>query len=244
MSDINGSLPDLSNRKVFVATPAYEGKVGVDYVNSLFPSLNLLKAAGAEVAYAIYQNSGSIPRVRNQAVASMMGSGYTDIVFIDADMGWKAHDFVKLVAYETDIVAAAYPARSEKNQRWIVVWPDEIKQHSTGLLTAKRVGTGFMRIRRSVFEKLEEMHPDMHYVAPHTQDENDAKHLFAFFDYELKVGSDGKRGHLSEDYRFCDLVLEAGFTIWVDPNIYMEHIGQKVFSGTFSESVQVKEVNE
>ena len=238
------NLPDLSARRVFIATPAYEGKVGVDYVNSLIPSLNLLKAAGADVAFAIYQNSGSIPRVRNQAVASMMGKGYTDIVFIDADMAWKPVDLLKLVTYETDIVAAAYPARSEKNQRWIVVWPEEIKQHKTGLLTAQRVGTGFMRIRNTVFEKLEELYPDWHYQAPHTQDEDEAKHLFAFFDYELKVGKDGKRGHLSEDYRFCDIATDAGFTIWVDPDIYMEHIGTKKFVGTFSESVSVKEVDE
>ena len=234
----------LEGKKVFIATPAYEGKVGVDYVNSLVPSLSLLRAAGAEVAYAIYQNSGSIPRVRNQAVASMMGKGYTDLVFIDADMAWNPKDLVKLVAYNTDIVAAAYPARSEKNQRWIVVWPEEIKQHSSGLLTAQRVGTGFMRIRNTVFEKLEELHPDWHYQAPHTQDDDEAKHLFAFFDYELKVGKDGRRGHLSEDYRFCDIATDAGFTIWVDPDIYMEHIGTKKFVGTFSESVSVKEVNE
>lgn len=234
----------LEGKKVFIATPAYEGKVGVDYVNSLVPSLSLLRAAGAEVAYAIYQNSGSIPRVRNQAVASMMGKGYTDLVFIDADMAWNPKDLVKLVAYNTDIVAAAYPARSEKNQRWIVVWPEEIKQHSSGLLTAQRVGTGFMRIRNTVFEKLEKLYPDWHYQAPHTQDEDEAKHLFAFFDYELKVGKDGKRGHLSEDYRFCDIATDAGFTIWVDPDIYMEHIGTKKFVGTFSESVSVKEVNE
>jgi len=234
----------LEGKKVFIATPAYEGKVGVDYVNSLVPSLSLLRAAGAEVAYAIYQNSGSIPRVRNQAVASMMGKGYTDLVFIDADMAWNPKDLVKLVAYNTDIVAAAYPARSEKNQRWIVVWPEEIKQHSSGLLTAQRVGTGFMRIRNTVFEKLEELYPDWHYQAPHTQDEDEAKHLFAFFDYELKVGKNGKRGHLSEDYRFCDIATDAGFTIWVDPDIYMEHIGTKKFVGTFSESVSVKEVNE
>lgn len=234
----------LKGKKVFIATPAYEGKVGVDYVNSLVPSLSLLRAAGAEVAYAIYQNSGSIPRVRNQAVASMMGKGYTDLVFIDADMAWNPKDLVKLVAYNTDIVAAAYPARSENNQRWIVVWPEEIKQHSSGLLTAQRVGTGFMRIRNTVFEKLEELYPDWHYQAPHTRDEDEAKHLFAFFDYELKVGKDGKRGHLSEDYRFCDIATDAGFTIWVDPDIYMEHIGTKKFIGTFSESVSVKEVNE
>lgn len=233
---------DLSGRKVFIATPAYEGKVHVEFVNSLIPSLMLLKQLGAEVAYAIYANSGSIPRVRNQAAATTLAGGYTDLVFIDADMGWEAPDLARLLAYNADMVGAAYPARTDVNPRWIVVWGDEVRQHPSGLLTAQRVGTGFLRIRRNVLEKLVEEHPDWHYKAPHSTGE-DAEWLYALFDYELKVGKDGKRGHLSEDYRFCDLVTEAGFTIWVDPNVKMKHIGTKTWEGTFSEAVQVKEVD-
>jgi len=239
----NIQIPNLKGKKVLIATPAYDGKVGLGYLNSLIPTLMAAKAGGAEVSYAIYANSGSIPRVRNLAVASMMGQGFTDLFFIDADMGWEAEDFCRMLSFDTEIVAATYPARSEDNPRWIVVWPDEIKQHKSGLLTAKRAGTGFMRINRRAFEVLEEKHPDLHYYAPHTTDDSEIPHLFAFFDYCLHNGADGRRGHLSEDYHFCDLARDAGLTIWVDPNVQMRHYGFKTFEGKFSDVVKVQEVN-
>ncbi len=238
------TLPSLKGKRILIATPAYDGKVGLAYMNSLFKSLNAARAAGADIAYAVYANSGSVPRTRNQAVAAMMGEGFTDLVFIDADMGWDAEDFLKLCAPTgVGILAATYPARSENNPRWIVVWPDEIKQHpETGYLTAARAGTGFMRIERKVFEKLEELHPELHFEAPHTQDPKQKPHLHAFFKYELKEGKDGKRGHLSEDYFFCDLASDAGFLIWIDPSLRMEHHGFKVFEGRFIDHVGIKEI--
>lgn len=239
-------VPDLTGKKILIATPAYDGKVGLPYMNSLFATLNAAKAAGADVSYAIYANSGSVPRTRNQAVAAMMGHGFTDLFFIDADMGWDAQDFCRMCAWNgVGVLAATYPARSEDNPRWIVVWPKEIKQHpDTGFLTAQRAGTGFMRIERQVFEKLEELHPELHFEAPHTQEENQKPHLHAFFKYELVEGADGKRGHLSEDYYFCDLAREAGFPIWVDPTIRMEHHGFKKFEGRFSDHVKIQEIEE
>ena len=236
-------VPNLEGKRVLLATPAYQGLVGTQYVNSLVASLSALRAAGADVAYAIYANSGSVPRTRNQAVAAMMSGGFTDLVFVDADMGWRAEDLCRLLAYETSVVGATYPARTDVHPRWIVVWPEEVKQHETGLLTAKRLGTGFLRIRRDVFERLEELHPELHYSAPHAKTEEEKRHLFAFFDYHLVDHADGSRGHLSEDYYFCDLVRDAGFTIWVDPSVYMEHVGQKVFSGAFKDVVEVREVS-
>jgi len=238
-------IPNLENKKILLATPAYDGKVGVDFVNSLVASLLALRAAGAEVHYAIYANSANVPRVRNTAVAAMMGEDFTDIVFIDADMQWDATDLAKVCAYDTSIVGAPYRARTDNNARWIVVWDDEVRQHeASGLLTAKRAGTGFLRIRRDVFEKLEELHPYLHYAGPHVTEEHQKPHLFAFFDYTLKTGNDGVTGHLSEDYYFCDLAREAGFTIWMDPNVNLGHIGSKTWSGKFVDDVKIASTEE
>lgn len=232
----------LEGRRVFIATPAYEGKTHVEFVNSLVPSVVLLRRLGCEVAFGIYANSGSIPRVRNQAVAAFLSGGYSDLVFIDSDMGWEPNDLVRLLSFDVDVVGAAYPARSDERARWIVVWGDEIKRNGLGLLSAKRVGTGFVRIRRNVLLKLVELHPELKYSAPYASSVDD-EWLFALFDYALKRGVNGVQGHLSEDYHFCDLVRDAGFDIWVDPNCKMRHVGLKTWSGTFSEAVTVREVD-
>lgn len=233
----------LAGRKVFIATPAYEGKVGLEFVNSLIPSIMALQSVGAEVSYAIYANSGSIPRVRNQAVATVLANDYSDLMFIDADMGWRPEDLVRVLAYDTSMVGAAYPARSERHNRWIVVWPEDVRQHNeSGLLTAERVGTGFLRVRRDVLEALKEKHGDLWYRSPHVVSEEEGDNLFAFFDYQLVVGRDGLQGHVSEDYVFCDRARDAGFTIWVDPYVKMQHVGSKVFEGTFADVIEVKDV--
>jgi len=234
------TVPSLKNKKILLATPAYDGKVGVEFVNSLVGSLLALRAAGAEVHYAIYANSANVPRVRNTAVAAMLGEDFTDIVFIDADMQWDAKDLAKVCAYDTSIVGAPYRARTDNNARWIVVWDDEVHQHEkTGLLTAKRAGTGFLRVRRDVFEKLMVEHPDLHYEGPNVTNDDHKPFLYAFFDYQLQTGKNGVVGHVSEDYYFCDLAREAGFTIWVDPNVNLGHVGSKIWSGKFTDDVKI-----
>lgn len=168
MSD--AKLPDLSGRVVFIGTPAYEGKVGVAYCNALVDTAVALVQCGAQVIKGQVTDSGSIPRSRNMMVARALAADATDLLFIDSDMGWRPMDAIRLLMWDTpDIVAAAYPARSDKNSRWIVVTDEKTEMDlSSGLISVRRAGTGFMRIPTALLRELIEQHPELHYEAFHT----------------------------------------------------------------------------
>jgi hypothetical protein len=92
-----------------------------------------------------------------------------------------------------------------------------------GCVKAKRVGTGFIMIRRDVFESIRDNHPELVYM-----DQNSEKKLHCFFDFQCTPN-----GYIGEDYTFCDRARERGFTVWIDPTIKLGHMGMHEFEGDF-----------
>ena len=74
-------------------------------------------------------------------------------------------------------------------------------------------GTGFMLIKREVFEKIEE-------ATPHLAHEEIDGPTHAFFDTSIEEGV-----YLSEDYFFCKRWSEIGGDIWMDPTVKLKHHG-------------------
>jgi hypothetical protein len=95
-----------------------------------------------------------------------------------------------------------------------------------GLVKAKRVATAFMIIRREVFEKLRDAHPEWLYH----DEKKVGDEVIAFFDFALKDGQ-----YIGEDFLFCDRARELGYEVWVDPTIKLGHMGMEEFAGAFGE---------
>ena len=104
-----------------------------------------------------------------------------------------------------------------------------------GLMAVKHLGTGFMLIKRHVFEKMSAANPDLKYDDDigvlNSQEEND--NLWAFFNTEVHKLS-VKRHFLSEDYLFCMRWKEMGGDIWADITIPLTHTGTHSFAGNFA----------
>lgn len=90
----------------------------------------------------------------------------------------------------------------------------------------KHIGTGFMLIRRDVFEDL----------APHTQTYTnggasipDSQPVYDFFQVGVRDGQ-----LLSEDYHFCHEYRTHGGTVWAAPWCELGHFGAYCFSGTYA----------
>lgn len=94
-------------------------------------------------------------------------------------------------------------------------------------------GTGFMMIRRNVFEKLLAKNPDILYTPDHVQSDqfDGSKQIGAYFD--CKIDPDTKR-YLSEDYYFTKTVREAGMKVWLLPWIGLKHTGTYTFGGSLA----------
>ena len=221
----------VQGRRLMLAIPAYDGKLNISAAFAL-PQLALDSLSyGFHMQLSHISGSSIITRARNALVDRFMKSDCTDLLFIDADINFKPHDVLRLLALsgDKDVVCGAYPRRGGKTSFFTDIDYDDAGQvtFDDGLLRVRRVGTGFMLIRRHVLEKLIELHPEWRY---HVDTED--THHYAVFDFKATP-----QGYTGEDYLFCDRVREAGFKVHLDPETNLGHYGSQEFTGNFQKEV-------
>jgi hypothetical protein len=100
----------------------------------------------------------------------------------------------------------------------------------TELLEIENGGTGFMLIKREVFEALADKVPEYNndmYMA--TDTERKPKVIKEYF--ATSIDEDSGNRLLSEDYHFCKLARKHGFKVHAAPWVQLSHTGTYVFSG-------------
>lgn len=95
-------------------------------------------------------------------------------------------------------------------------------------------GTGFMMIRRNVFERFAEAYPQQSYKPDHIRTEHfdGSREIMAYFD--TPIDPDTKR-YLSEDYMFCQWSRNIGLKVWFCPWMQLKHVGSYVFGGSLAD---------
>jgi hypothetical protein len=97
-------------------------------------------------------------------------------------------------------------------------------------------GTGFMMIKREVFEKFAEAYPEQTYIDHDTKEK-----MVAYFDCKIDPDDDT---YLSEDYMFTRWVKKIGIKTWLLPWVKLNHLGTYLFGGSFlSQSALIYELN-
>jgi len=112
--------------------------------------------AGLQTAYMLLQGNCHVDDARNSVVQEFLLSDCDELIFIDADVSWTPDALIRLCGHDVDIVGGVYPFRREGAKGNMPVrmiqgmhTPDE-----NGLLEVEGLPTGFVRIRRHVFETL------------------------------------------------------------------------------------------
>lgn len=211
----------LNDRKVFIALPTYDYKVGVKLAISLACFSRAAMDYGVDVQCAYIAGCSIVTKARNMLAKQFLESNCTHMMFIDSDIAFDPTAIFRLLAWAGDpkkgIVAGVPTSRTPPIDYLITLDLDgnQATMNTDGLVKARRVTTAFMMIRRDVFEKLQEMHPEWEY-----DDVKQEKKYHSFFDFKSTPG-----GYMGEDFLFCDRVREAGFEIWADPAIKLEHMG-------------------
>ncbi len=92
------------------------------------------------------------------------------------------------------------------------------------------IGTGFMMVKREVFQKYAEEYPHLHYKPDHVGQANfdGTRYIHAYFDTIIDPKS---HRYLSEDYMFCQNAREIGYKIWLCPWMKTTHVGTYGFQG-------------
>ncbi len=95
------------------------------------------------------------------------------------------------------------------------------------------IGTGFMMIKRKVFDEYKAAYPQYSYKPDHVRTAafDGTREIHAYFDCIIDPAT---KRYLSEDYMFCQNVIKMGGTIWLCPWMELQHTGSYTFGGSLA----------
>lgn len=225
---------DLAGRSIFIALPAYDFKVSLKLAVSLARFCQQAPQHGIDVQIGSVCGCSVVSRARNLLAQDMLESECTDLLFIDSDINFESEAIFRLMALGSDPkkgIVAAVPRVRDANPVYITDLDyddnNELTMDGMGLVRAKRVATAFMLVRREVFERMSEAHPEWKYW-----DKRSDRNLYAMFDFKVT-----EEGYMGEDFLFCDRTRELGFEVWIDPTITLGHMGVQEYVGNFGKDV-------
>lgn len=224
--EIKVPVEELRKRKLFVAVPMYGGMAHGTFTRSIADLSALCTHHGIPVRFYFLFNESLITRARNYCADEFMRSGDTHLMFIDADIGFNPNDVIAMLALMSDdshydILTGPYPkktlawekikqavdkgAADENPQVLEKFVGDYVFNPADGTGRIKldepaevlEAGTGFMMIRRCVFEKFQEEYPHQSYKPDHVRTEHfdGSREIMAYFDTPI----DHKRTHINSE---------------------------------------------
>lgn len=210
---------------ILIATPMYGGQCTEAYFKSCIKLQRALFLSNVPHDWLTTSNESLITRGRNTSVATFLKeTPFERLMFIDADIGFEADDVAKLWNLDVDVAVGAYQMKKPGSS--LAAWKNgKLIKITDGMKSPFEVdfaGTGFMMIKRTVFERMMADLPQIEYI------EGQVEQCWAFFDTELHEFN-GKRVYLSEDYFFCQRWHEMGGKIVLDPTIRLTHIGNYAY---------------
>ena len=241
------------SQKIFIATPMYGGLCVGGYTVGLLNSVQEFMRHGIQMYYGYMMNESLITRARNTLAYDFLDTDATHLMFIDADITFNPEDIVRMVNADKDIICGLYP---KKEINWKTV-AEALKQgvdytelpNYTGSFVVNLVGgaaetkgdinepmeidnggTGFMLIKRAVFEVLKPTVPTYTNDQILMVDKNPVKKIIHEF-FATSIDEQSNR-LLSEDYHFCKIARQAGFKVYAAPWANLTHSGTYNFSGT------------
>lgn len=221
---------------VFIATPAYDGTVSIHLASSLITAMRLLDQAGVRVTWQTLSGCCYLPVVRNKLLKDFLAGEFTDLLFIDSDVGFGPEAVAKILTHDVDVVAGAVPYRTDDAEFPAVLFAEDNKPIvQNGLLKAQMAATAFMRVRRGVFTKIIEEFGDLMIVSEKDASGRETDRYLAAFDTQ-HVGTEW----WGEDKRFCEMVRSLGIDVWIDPDLEFVHTGSKSWRGNFGEMLRGK----
>lgn len=179
------------------------------------------EAAGAGFSITEFHWVGDslISHARNVCVARFLESDCTDLFFLDSDVACGPGAISRMMKHPVDLVAGVYRVKSE-TVRYPVEWldrPELWADPETGLLEARDVPFGFVRLTRKAIEQMVEEHRDDWFLAAG----DDSLKCWPLFNTEVR-----EHRFWGEDFYFCRKWRELGGRVWVDPEIPLQHIAQ------------------
>jgi len=214
----------LKTTRVHICMPCYGGMLTESTFMSYIKWANTARQLGIDWTMETMTNESLISRARNTLTAKFLANpDSTHLMFIDADIGWEPWHLLVMLNRDVDVIGGLYPMKSLP-VKWCVNGFEGAEEGPDGLQEVTKTGTGFLLMKRGVFEKLN-AHPA---VKPFNSDIGLPPelnvHMKTYFDTAVR-----ENRYYSEDWTFCENWRDLGGKVWVDKRVLLRHTGTYVF---------------
>ena len=251
--------PEMKPYSIMVCTPVHSD-VSIHYTQSL---LELQKHAfknNYKVSFQIMKSS-LVTQGRNMCVSAFLNSKNTHLLFIDSDIAFNSGAAQRLVMTDKDVVSIPYPlkdmnwdkayamveqnkiksAKDLKNKafyRYPMKVPDNNKiRVKDGCIEVTHSPTGFMMIKRQVFEKMIKHYGDSMTIEQDQVMNGKNERLKNFYNFFDTMYLPEKKHYLGEDFAFCKRWKDIGGECYAWVNDYISHIGEHQYTGKFADEL-------
>lgn len=258
-------IAEMRKRKLFIATPMYGGQCAGPFAKSCLDLVTLCMKHGIECQFFFLFNESLITRARNYLVDEFMRSPATHLMFIDSDITFNPMDVLALLALDKPIAGGPYP---KKTIAWEKVMdaakfgladenPLHLERYSgdyvfnvvPGTMEIKmdepvevlEIGTGFMLVKREVFDAFKSAYPELAYTPDHNRTLHFSGDRQIHMYFQALIDPVSNR-YLSEDYMFCQWSRKIGQNVWFCPWMKLQHVGTYVFGGSLESLAHLSHV--
>ena len=234
--EINTPVEELRKNKLFLATPMYGGMCAGMYARSIADLTGTCARYQIPLQFYFLFNESLITRARNYCVDEFLRSDATHLLFIDSDIGFSSQDVLAMLALshendDYDVLCGPYPKKTiswekikhavdqgvaDENANVLENYVGDyvfnpIRSAAIRLSEPAEVaegGTGFMLIKREVFEDYEKHYPQFKYRPDHIRTSNfdGSREIMAYFDALI---DDKSQNLMNEINAFYDANPEA-----------------------------------
>lgn len=214
--EIKINTEELQKHTIFLGTPMYGGQCGGLFARSVGDLTAFCAHHKIGLQMHFLFNESLITRARNYICDEFMRSKSDHLMFIDSDIGFDARDVIALLALqiqnpEYEIIGGPYPKKCiswEKVKQAVDKGfadnnPNDLEKFvgdyvfnpkdGTGQIPlykpaeVREVGTGFMMIHRTAFEKFNKKFPHYSYRPDHVRTEHfdGSREIMQYFQAEI-----------------------------------------------------------
>ena len=198
-----------------------------------------------------FGDSPNVGRTRNTMTRNFLESDCTDLLFIDSDLVFSVDQVKRILSHPEEVVGGMYFKKCQGVPEACLNTIQKPIVKPNGLNQVAYIGTGFLRVKRIVFEKIIErwgdeiaycpdgttgileynfwnlaMHTFDNIMAPPDRIEDLVKK------YKVtpeRAAKSIRTRWLSEDWWFCQRCNDLGFKVWADRRIALKHSGNVLY---------------
>jgi len=239
--------------KLYVATPCFGNKLFADYMLDVMDLDHACRAWDIEFDVSLVGNFPVLTLARNTCAKHFLDSNFTHMLFVDADISFSPWNAKRLLDFDKDFCCAAYPKKTIHWDRLVGKTFDSVPnlenaaldyaynpvsdaEVQNGFVEAKTAATGFMLLKRTVFEQMIEAYPERRFKPNYKMNNQSANddNLYGFFDTMIDPVTQEYHG---DDNSFCKRWVDIGGKIYVDVTLPLTHVGIHPFGRSIQKDV-------